>query len=256
MSIDWITVGAQIANFLVLVWLLKRFLYRPILDGIDAREAEITSRMNDAVAAKDQAEATEADYHERVRALNVSQSEMSETIRKSAESQRDTLLTEARASMERDQINWQAHLDDEGRKYAVRLHKAGAEALLSLTRKALTDLADETLEDRMAHHLVRQLGPMTGDLKAAAGEALEAVVTSRDALAPSTQKALIAEVCALFPHAGVDFETDVDQAPGLMLRIGGAQLAWTVDSYVDGLEASMADRLALDMNHQASSHGD
>ena len=48
MSIDWITVIAQIANFLVLVWLLKRFLYRPILDGIDAREAEIARSMAEA----------------------------------------------------------------------------------------------------------------------------------------------------------------------------------------------------------------
>ena len=45
MSIDWVTVLAQIANFLVLLWLLKRFLYRPILDGIDAREAQISKRM-------------------------------------------------------------------------------------------------------------------------------------------------------------------------------------------------------------------
>ena len=51
MSIDWITVAAQIANFLVLVWLLKRFLYRPILDGIDAREGEISHRMQEAVTA-------------------------------------------------------------------------------------------------------------------------------------------------------------------------------------------------------------
>lgn len=254
MSIDWITVAAQIANFLVLVWLLKRFLYRPILDGIDAREAEITSRMNDAVEAKGQAEATEADYHERVRALNVSQSEMSETIRKSAESQRDTLLAEARASMERDQTKWQAHLDDEGRKYTTRLHKAGAGALLSLTRKALTDLADETLEDRMAHHLIGQLKPMADDLKAAAGNAIGAVVTSRDALTPSTQQGLTIEVTALFPNAAVSFETDATQAPGLVMRIGGAQLAWTVESYIDGLEASMEDRLAQSPNRQASSH--
>ena len=48
MSIDWITVAAQIVNFLILVWLLKRFLYRPILDGIDAREREIAERMAEA----------------------------------------------------------------------------------------------------------------------------------------------------------------------------------------------------------------
>ena len=57
MSIDWITVAAQIANFLVLVWLLKRFLYRPILDGIDAREAEIAARMGEAAKAREKAEA-------------------------------------------------------------------------------------------------------------------------------------------------------------------------------------------------------
>ena len=41
MLIDWFTVGAQALNFLILVWLLKRFLYKPILDAIDAREKRI-----------------------------------------------------------------------------------------------------------------------------------------------------------------------------------------------------------------------
>ena len=40
MLIDWFTVVAQAANFLVLVWLLKRFLYKPILGAMDARENE------------------------------------------------------------------------------------------------------------------------------------------------------------------------------------------------------------------------
>ena len=37
MLIDWFTVGAQVINFIILVWLLKRFLYKPILDAVDAR---------------------------------------------------------------------------------------------------------------------------------------------------------------------------------------------------------------------------
>ena len=43
MLIDWFTVIAQMLNFLILVWLLKRFLYQPILDAIDAREKGIAS---------------------------------------------------------------------------------------------------------------------------------------------------------------------------------------------------------------------
>ena len=48
MLIDWFTVGAQVLNFLVLVWLLKRFLYKPVLDAIDAREKGIASRLAEA----------------------------------------------------------------------------------------------------------------------------------------------------------------------------------------------------------------
>jgi len=244
MSIDWITVAAQIANFLVLVWLLKRFLYRPILDGIDAREAEITNRMQEAVEAKDQAAAIEAEYREKKRALHVAQSEMSETIRKTAEEKRDALLAEAHQRMEQEHVSLQAHLDEEARQYATKMHHAGAGALLSLTRKALIDLADETLEERMARHLVQQIKPMAAELQHAAGEAIVAVMTSHEPLPKSAQVGFATELKAVFPDISVEFDTDADQAPGLVLRMGGAQLAWTVDSYIDELESLIGKRLA------------
>ena len=56
MLIDWFTVIAQVVNFLILVWLLKRFLYRPILDAIDAREKRIALALADADAKKVEAE--------------------------------------------------------------------------------------------------------------------------------------------------------------------------------------------------------
>ncbi len=50
MLIDWFTVGAQALNFLILVWLMKRFLYKPILNAIDAREKKIAAELADADA--------------------------------------------------------------------------------------------------------------------------------------------------------------------------------------------------------------
>jgi F-type H+-transporting ATPase subunit b len=48
MNIDWFTVAAQVINFVILVLLLKRFLYRPILHAIDERENRIASDIADA----------------------------------------------------------------------------------------------------------------------------------------------------------------------------------------------------------------
>ena len=55
MKIDWFTVAAQALNFLILVWLMKRFLYKPVLDAIDQREKAVAAAVADAEAKKAEA---------------------------------------------------------------------------------------------------------------------------------------------------------------------------------------------------------
>ena len=62
MLIDWFTIAAQAINFLILVWLLKRFLYKPILDAIDAREQRIAKELADADAKKAEAQQERDDF--------------------------------------------------------------------------------------------------------------------------------------------------------------------------------------------------
>ena len=52
MEIDWFTVIAQVINFLILVWLLKRFLYKPVLNAIAEREKKIAAQLSDAEAKR------------------------------------------------------------------------------------------------------------------------------------------------------------------------------------------------------------
>ncbi|MBA3062156.1 MAG: F0F1 ATP synthase subunit B, partial [Atribacteria sp.] len=56
MLIDSFTIIAQIINFLILVYLLKRFLFNRIIKIMDDREMQITGRMQDAEAAKEEAQ--------------------------------------------------------------------------------------------------------------------------------------------------------------------------------------------------------
>jgi F-type H+-transporting ATPase subunit b len=253
MSIDWITVAAQLANFLVLVWLLKRFLYRPILDGIEAREAEIAERMQVAVRAKEEAQTTEANYRAQLAALQSEQASLSDAARRQAEQERDALLAEAHDRIERERAAWQTHLDAEARSFSAKMQRAGGHALLELTRKALTDLADETLEARMAAGLTRQIAAMKSDLQRAAGQMDTAVVTSHAELPKSVQDSLSRELDGLFPGTKVHFKTVESQSPGLSLQLGGAHLEWTVDTYIDGLDALIADQMAAGADMRASS---
>ena len=62
MPIDWFTVVAQAINFLILVWLLKRFLYKPILHAIDEREKGIAAQLAEAEAKKAEAQKERDDF--------------------------------------------------------------------------------------------------------------------------------------------------------------------------------------------------
>jgi F-type H+-transporting ATPase subunit b len=242
MSIDWITVAAQIVNFLVLIWLLKRFLYRPVLDGIDAREIEIATRMGEAAAIRKTAETREAEYKAQIADLSASRAEMLDAARRDAEKERDSLLAEARGRVAQEQAERDAHRLDEARHYTADLHQTGAAALLALMRKALADLADETLEHRIALHAVAGFRDMADDLREAAGDSREAVALTRDPLPPDVQSRLRDDLARILPDFGLRFDVDPALSPGLSLRLGGAQVGWTVESYLSGLDAALADR--------------
>ena len=64
MLIDWFTVGAQLLNFLILVWLMKRFLYQPVLDAIAAREQKIAAELADAAATKAEAHQQQDEFQQ------------------------------------------------------------------------------------------------------------------------------------------------------------------------------------------------
>ncbi len=244
MSIDWITVLAQIANFLVLVWLLKRFLYRPILDGIDAREAEIALHMAEAGKAQKKAEAAEAEYRAQQAQLHADRDTLVDKALRASETARDALLAEARAKLEQEQQDWHKHLQRERAQFTAQLQRAASETLLELTRKALRELADETLEVAIVRTVGTRLQAIANEISQAAGDSTEALATTRDALPEAAQAQLQADINKLLPQTTLRFVTDPQQAPGLILRVGGAQVAWTVDSYTDEFDALLHDRLA------------
>lgn len=254
MSIDWITVGAQIVNFLVLIWLLKRFLYRPILDGIDAREAEIAARMGEAEILRKAAQAKELKYMDEIRTLSSSRADMLAETRAAAQVERDEMLADARSLILSEQTKRDDNRAEEARRYTAKLHHDGAKTLLALTGKALVDLADETLEERIVARAVAQLAGIADKLRTATGDNRDATALTQCPLSSTAQNKLRKKIGAVLPEFKLTFKTDPALSAGLTLRLGGAQVGWTIDSYMAGLDQALEDQTAhnkRDMRHVA-----
>ena len=96
MLIDWFTIGAQALNFLILVWLLKHFLYQPILNAIDAREKRIAKELADADAQKAEAQKEHDEFQKKNEEFDQQRAALLTKATDEAQAERQRLLDEAR----------------------------------------------------------------------------------------------------------------------------------------------------------------
>jgi F-type H+-transporting ATPase subunit b len=249
MLIDWFTVAAQAANFLILVWLLKHFLYQPILDAIDAREKRIAAELADADAKKAEAKKErdafqhKNDEFDQQRAALLSQA----TVEAKAERQR--LLNEARSEADALSTKRQDALKREQQGLNDEITRRTREEVFAIARKTLSDLAGTSLEKRMSEVFSRRLRTLNDDAKEDLAEALNtasapALVRSAFDL-PAEQRAAIQQTLnETFPgEVQVRFETAPEVISGIELTANGRKIAWSIADYLASLEKSVGELL-------------
>src|SRR5271163_4623099 len=96
MLINWFTVCAQAINFLILVWLLKRFLYKPILHAIDEREKGIAAQLASAEAKGATAQKERDDFHHKNEVFDQQRAALMTKATDEAKVERHPLLAEAK----------------------------------------------------------------------------------------------------------------------------------------------------------------
>lgn len=242
MLIDWFTVGAQVLNFLVLVWLLKRFLYKPILDAIDAREQRIAAEIADAQATRAEAGKERSAFEHKNAVFDEQRAELFTEAKAAAKAELLRLLDQAREDSEAQRTRWQQALQNERESLSQALSLRTREEVFAIARKVLTDLAATSLEERLAEVFIRRLREMDGDAKAVLSKALE--TTSEPARVrsafelPAAQREAIET--ALHDGFGTEipihFETVPDLVSGIELAANGQKLAWSIADYLGSLE--------------------
>ena len=245
MQINWVTVAAQIVNFLVLVWLLQRVLYRPLTRALKAREEEVQRSLRDAEAARETAEAEAESHRVAVRELEDARHARLAAAGEEAEALRAKLTEEARGELAERRATWQAQLEDEKAAFLERLRRRAGEAFVTLARRALADMADEDLVDRIAHVFARRLSALDPEeqkyLKSAAGGEDAPLVLSSFPLSPEA-RALIADAVgrAVERRLDIDFREEPGLECGVVLAIGSRHVGWTLGEHLDALEDDVA----------------
>lgn len=249
LQIDYFTTAAQIVNFMILVLLLKHFLYAPVLKLMDEREREISSRLEEVEEKKKAAEEEGESYRKKKREISAKHEEMVIKAKEDAKNFKADLMKKAEQEVEKSKAKWYEAVESQKKSFLDDLRERTGKQVYAICRHAFRDLADEALERQMVMTFVKRLEEMEASEKEAFKEFYkypeELIVVKSAFEIPGDVQQKIKEV--LRDQTGtevrVHFEIDEELISGIEMSARNAEISWSIAGYLDSLESDFSHML-------------
>jgi F-type H+-transporting ATPase subunit b len=238
-----------VVNFLILVWLLKRFLYKPILNAIDAREKKIANELAIADAKEKNAQKEKDEFRRKHEEFDQQHAALLNKAMDEANAERQRLLDEARKDASDLRAKQQEEMGNDKRNLNKEISRRTQQEVFAIARKTLKDLAGVSLEERVVDVFAQKLHELKGKEKEQLASTLntsQSPVLVRSAFDLSQEqrdliKKTIKETLGIEIQAR--FETAPDLVSGIELTTDGQKVAWSISNYLTSLEKSIDEVL-------------
>jgi F-type H+-transporting ATPase subunit b len=248
--IDWFTVIAQIVNFLILVALLKYFLYGRIMQAMDARERTIATRLEDAATQRAEAQREADDCRKQRQELEATRNEFLAQAKEEADERRIELEHKAREEVDLLRARWQEALRQETDTFLQELRQRAADQVCAIARRALADLANVKLEQQVVEVFLEDLQNLDEERRTALAEAIHKdentlIVQSAFDLPDKARCKLTRLLRELFANeAEVHFIIAPELVCGVAVEAHGQKIVWSIEHYIDMLQHRITALLA------------
>ncbi|MCK9376940.1 MAG: F0F1 ATP synthase subunit B [Syntrophobacterales bacterium] len=246
MLINWFTAAAQIVNFLILVALLKRFLYGPIVAAMAAREGRIAAQLTEAQQKRQEAEQEEASLRQKIREIEDQRQEMLTEAGRQAEAHKQELFSQARQEVEQIRQKWAASLTREKETFLHNLKQRLAQEVLTISRRVLQEMGNLELEQRLHEVFLDRLRLLPPEEQTAIRESVqetggELLITTAFELPEETRQKIASQVQEQFGQdLTLRFAISGELLAGIELLTSSRKLAWSLGSFLDSLEEDLS----------------
>jgi F-type H+-transporting ATPase subunit b len=164
-DVNWVSLGFQVVNFLLLLYLLNRFLFKPLMGRMDERSSTIAKGLEDAETAARDRELARAEREAAVAEARKEASAMIARANKIAEDTRNQILTEARQEAERVTQRAREEITAEKERAMAELRGTVADLALAAAGKLIRTEMDGSTQRRLVEEFLAEV-PADRDAKA------------------------------------------------------------------------------------------
>jgi F-type H+-transporting ATPase subunit b len=256
--INWFTVFAQVLNFLILVALLRWFLYQPILKVMQKRQTLIEERWQEAERLQAEAQQALATYQQQQQQQQ--QATWLAEARLAADQEWQRLLGQVRQAIADQRTAWQAELHQEQAAFLRTLRQNVIHQTYAIARQALKDLANADLEAQLVQVFCDRIRQLETPQHQAIAQALSQTnqpipIRSSFELPPDRRQQVTDALRTQFALSQpIEFVTTSDLFCGIEIKLAGQEIVWSFDTYLQTLEQRLSNALAQEETSHHEPH--
>ena len=245
MKINWFTLIAQVINFIILMWLLKRYLYKPILKAIDDRENKIIAQLNDADTKKTEAKKERDEFTEKNESFNRQKDALMQKVIEESNTEAEKLKEQARTEANALKAKLEKSLQEEQESNHLDITKKIQQEVMRIAKKTLTDLSSVRLEDQIVNTFIKRINQLKENEKEQLISTLNLddnpiLIQSAFELSIEQQADIKKAVLNLTGNRNAfQFKIIQELIAGIELSTNGYKLSWSISEYLKSLEKNI-----------------
>ncbi len=250
MNINWSTVFFQIINFLIIVWILKKYLFKPVLSSMDNREKTIQNRLKEAMAEKQLAEKEKKKFEEKIKSLEKSKSSIIADAYKKADAEYSTLRKTFNAEMLGKRKAFEEQIITEREFLRNSIRDLAGKTILKTVSDALINLANTDVQTLILNNFIEKLKnkelEKIDELKKFYKKNSSIIISSSFEINQKQQAEILHEFSFLLgvKEVKASFELDPSILCGIEIACQPLLISYGLNTYITALQKNLDDGLA------------
>ena len=249
MHISWFEIIAQIINFFLILFILQKLLYKPVIKAMDERQVRIQKSQKEADEKMDRAKELISEYKNKMAEVEDEKSSIINQARIEAKDKKESLLEEYKIEADRKRSSYLKEIQDEKSNFIDNLRKTMGESAVKIASSILEMISSKELEEEVFKAFIEELNHLEEnieDKRTLEGERNTELYSSRELL-DSEKKAIEKALrTSLKNLETIEFNVDPELVLGYELNLETYTLHTSIKNYLDGVEADILKMLEKD----------
>lgn len=245
MSIDLVTFVAQLVNLAILIFLLYKLLYKPLLNAIDTREQRISNAVKKASDDMKLAEDKVKELEKKEAEIETERSEILNRTYNEVADLRVQLEKNVRDEIDQKRKIFISELENERQAISNELQTMFVENFVAFSQKAMVDLANKTLEEQIISSLDKKFDMMSKEDQKKFFGNNDYVVTTKFSLSEDAKHVVeqfvekrLQGICTC-----IKYEQSEDVLCGICIASNGNELSWNLKEYLMSFSQAVSEAL-------------